>query len=95
MKGIYIVLLQYRLSDHYVTPDKNATERCEFVNKITNRHITDATVILDFKNKTVYKSRNPDLAYQDYYDYIKTRFENEISHLEKEYGEENAENVVS
>lgn len=95
MKGIYIVLLQYRLSDHYVTPDKNATERCEFVNKITNRHVTDATVILDFKNKTIVKSRNSDLAYQDYYDYIKERFEEQINHLEKEYGVEDAEDVIS
>lgn len=88
MKKVYIVLFQYRLSDHYVTDKRNAIERCEFVSRITNRHLTDSTFILDYTNKSIKKSRTNEMSYNDFYSYLKTQFPDEIQKLEAEFNGE-------
>jgi hypothetical protein len=82
-KKVYIVLFQYQLSKHYSTKDVNATERCEFVDRLTNRHITDSVFILNFTDQTVKKSRNLDLTYESLFGYIESKFPEQIEQLKQ------------
>lgn len=79
-RGHYIVLTHtyHAMKDN---PGKHEVfEKCEFVDDLKNRHMMNATAILDFMNKKMIKSRVKDSTFEAF-----------IKHIEKthpkEYGE--------
>lgn len=87
MKRVYIVVLHRILSKEYSTKDVNTVEKCEFVDRITKRHLTDSTFILDFKNSKIYKTRNNSATYESLLSYVSERYPEKIEELTKLIGE--------
>lgn len=86
MKGIYIVMFHRKLSKEYSTDEVNSIEKCEFVDKISNKHLLESTFILDVKNSKIYKARNNLVTYDSLYKYVSDRYPEKIEELSKLIG---------
>lgn len=81
-KGAYIVLTHSFVPNPKSTGDDdewNVVETCEFVDQIKKRMHSEATAIIDYRNKEVQKNRVNHADYDAYIKYIKetypTKFE--------------------
>lgn len=84
MKKAYIV------TTHSYTPNLmareakdywRANETCEFVTNLTKRHLTRASVILDYTAKKVYKTRAPSITFDSYVEYLDKEYKTKMQQL--------------
>lgn len=83
-KNVYIVLMHTMSLKPGTTDQWEGIEKCEFVDALKNRHDTCATVILDFTNKTVVKDRTNEYDYDNFFQYVKKTYPEQITELEAE-----------
>lgn len=78
-KGIYVVFM------HTVTQNEEGSpvmqETCEFVDRLSNRHMTTATVILELIEGVFVKNRTDNNEFRDYIDYTQIRYPDKFEML--------------
>lgn len=82
-KEAYIILT------HYYTPSKeqnkwDANELIEFVGNIKNKHYEKATMIVDFINKKIIKSRVSNATYESFEDHVYEKYPEKIKQFKEE-----------
>lgn len=89
MKGIFIVIT------HAAKPAPGKQwevhESCEFVDRIKNRHTTNATAIIDYLNKKVIKDRSGEGTYDDFIAYAEKSYPDQMKALKELYDNDQAE----
>ena len=81
LKKAYIVMTHYSAPNPRARGTEDAwlvTENCEFVTSLKNRHIKQATIILDYVKKELYKTRL-DLTYENYIDYLDREYREKMA----------------
>jgi len=90
--------MRYFIITYYQTPDGKYNETMHLEDKIKNRHLQEASVILDYKLQKIVKSRftqdkagmKPAADYDTLNDFYKKHYETTIKSLEAEHSPESA-----
>jgi len=83
-KGYYIVLTHSYTPMQNDPSKMNCTEKCEFVDDIKNRHLKNATAILDFGRREMVKNRVRESTFDQYLQHVEKTHPNEYGEF-KDY----------
>lgn len=78
-KKYYIVLVHTYVPSKTNPGKHEAMEKCEFVNRVSNKHLSNATVILDVVNKKFTKNRIEGATYEQFIGHVKKQHPQEWS----------------
>lgn len=68
----YVIITHIYTSNEF--GKKVIRENCEFESKLKNKHLTGATMILDYKNLKIVKTRDSNLTFEDIEQYLKNSY---------------------
>lgn len=80
-KGVFIVFT-HTMQKNQMGHDQ-IQERCEFVDRLRNRHNVEATVILELEEGRIVKNRTDHDVFEDYLDHARKSYPTEFEHLLK------------
>lgn len=83
--GFVIITHVYSMGEN---GKKVVNETCEFESRIKNRHMEQASMILDYQKMVVTKSRDGSATFQDYEDYLKHAYGDKFKAFLKAIGRE-------
>lgn len=88
MKKAFIVLTHREQMEN---GQKRVVEECEFVDKLKNRHYSNASVIIDCMDEKVVKTRNPEATYGAITNHVKQNYKQKYNQFLKVTGLEERE----
>ena len=81
---VFIIVTQMRSLKSKSTTDWQVTEKVEFVNQIRKKHISAASAIGDYVNRTMIMGAAKNITdYGVFEEYIREKYENQMSQLDK------------
>lgn len=84
-KKVFIVITHIQQMDK---GKAQLVEKCEFVDSIKDRHIYNASVILDYLKEMVVKNRSKEGTYHEFEQYVKKEYPQQMKELYEEYKKE-------
>jgi len=80
VKNAFIIVTHRKVTEKGIA---KVAETCEFIDKIRNADYSSATVILDYMNDKVVKSRYDNTSYADLIAYIREHYPSKMEELDK------------
>lgn len=92
--GVFVVLVRYHFKNNS-TGQYEITEVCHILDKVNKKMQQEASVIIDFENKTLIKNRDIEVSLHEYIEYLKLRYKKQYDQLNDHLGivEEESEGV--
>lgn len=80
--NVFIVMVHHNIRNNK-TKKMEVHEKIEFVDDLKTRHITSATVILDYLNRKIVKNRGDTGTYEEFEAYVTNACPKQMAELEE------------
>jgi hypothetical protein len=82
-KNVFIVASHVRKIVDRLSDQWEVHEKVEFVDQLSNKHIQNATSIVDFMNEKVVKGQSIGVEYEEFIDYVRNKYPKEMDNLQE------------